>query len=214
MIPIKGALDIEVNDNKDKILKDVKIGFALTGSFCTLDKAIKAMEDLYLMGADIYPIISENVKISDTRFGTANSWREKILLASGKDSIIESIIQAEPIGPKSLFDIVVIAPCSGNTLGKLANGIVDTTVLMAAKAHLRSLKPLVLAISTNDGLSGSCKNIGLLLNYKNIFFVPFGQDNPVEKTNSLVSDMGKIPETIRMALTGRQIQPILLEYHK
>ena len=191
MTPIYGSLDIEDNEIKEGVLKNKKVGYALTGSFCTLEYSVKAMEKLRLMGADIWPIISENVKNCDTRFGSAKSWKEKILAASGKETIIDSIMMAEPIGPKSLFDILLIAPCSGNSLGKLANGIVDTTVLMAAKAHLRGLKPLVLAISTNDGLSGSCRNIGLLLNYKNIYFVPFGQDNPETKTNSLISDMEK-----------------------
>ncbi|MEG1500801.1 MAG: dipicolinate synthase subunit B [Clostridiales bacterium] len=191
-------------------LDGLKIAFALTGSYCTLDTAISQMGKLRQMGAKILPIISHNVKINDTRFGTAASWKQKIEAAAGTYDIIDNIIDAEPIGPQAIADILVIAPCSGNTLGKLANGITDTPVVMAAKSHLRNSRPLLLAVATNDGLSNSCKNIGLLLNSKNIYFVPFGQDDAFNKANSLVADINLLPESIVAALAGKQIQPILL----
>jgi len=194
-----------------KSLSGIRIGFAFTGSHCTMAKAVPVMGRLYEAGAEIIPIISESIRDSDTRFGTAQSWKEEITLASGGANIIDTIIKAEPIGPKSLLDIMVIAPCSGNTLGKLSYGITDSTVTMAAKAHLRNQKPLVLAISTNDALAANCRNIGQLMNTKNIFFVPFGQDNPIEKETSLVADMTLIPQTVLMALSGKQIQPVLLK---
>ena len=145
---------------------------------------------------------------TDTRFGKAKEWYEKFKNAS-ENEIITSIVEAEPIGPKNYLDCVVIAPCTGNTLGKLANGITDGPVLMAAKAHLRNLKPVVIGISTNDGLSNNAKNIGLLLNAKNIYFIPFGQDDPINKPNSLVANMKLLSETIVAALEGKQLQPIL-----
>ncbi|MDD2221001.1 MAG: dipicolinate synthase subunit B [Clostridia bacterium] len=190
-------------------LKDLKIGFALTGSFCTLHKAIKAIYNLKALGADIRPIVSDNVCRLDTKFGTTEYWRQELITASGCKDIIDTIPKAEPIGPDRLFDIMVIAPCSGNSLGKLADSITDTPVLMAAKAHLRNNLPLVVAISTNDGLAASCKNIGQLLNTKNIYFVPFLQDNPENKPNSLVADFSLLPQTLLRALKGQQIQPVL-----
>ncbi len=196
------------------VLKGVRVGFALTGSHCTLSKAIKAMQELYLLGAEITPIISPSVKDYDTKFGLAGDWRDEIIEASGNSVIIDNIIDAEPIGPQQLLDIVIIAPCSGNSLAKLAGGIIDTAVLMAAKSHMRNRKPVVLAISTNDGLGANGKNIGHLLNCKNIFFVPFGQDNPHIKANSLIADMQQVPQTVAKALQGEQIQPLLVDFYK
>ena len=160
-------------------------------------------------GADVYPIISFNVDNFDTRFGTAKEWKDKIKEATGKE-IISTIQGAESIGPKAYLDIVVVAPCTGNTLAKLANAITDTPVSMAWKAHLRNNKPVVLGISTNDGLGANAKNLGLLLNMKNVYFVPFGQDDPIKKCNSLIADYQMIVPTIVKALKGEQIQPILI----
>jgi dipicolinate synthase subunit B len=192
-------------------LKGVRVGFAITGSHCTIAKVLDQMEKLVESGAQVTPIISDSVNETDTRFGSAAKWKEEISRRT-KNDLITTIPEAEPVGPGKLFDIMIIAPCSGNTLAKLATGITDTPVLMAAKAHLRNGGPLVLGISTNDGLSINAKNLGLILNMKNIYFVPFGQDNPEEKTNSLVAHMNLICETLEQALKGKQIQPVLREY--
>lgn len=191
-------------------LKGLKLGFALTGSHCTLERAIGLMAELNRFGVDIYPIISDSVRVSDTRFGKAAQWREKILASSGKSQIIDSIILAETIGPGNLLDMMLIAPCSGNTLAKLAAGISDSPVLMSAKASLRNQNPLVVAISTNDGLSGNAKNIGQLLNTRNYFFVPYRQDDPYLKANSLIADFEQIPRTLLAALERKQVQPLFL----
>ena len=145
---------------------------------------------------------------TDTRFGKAQDWHDKFAELTGKP-IIKNIVEAEPIGPGKLFDCIVVAPCTGNTIGKLANSITDGTVLMAVKAHLRNLRPVVLAISTNDGLANNAKNIGILLNTKNIYFVPFSQDDPHMKPNSLVANLNLIVNTVLAALEGKQYQPIL-----
>ncbi|MDR3599662.1 MAG: dipicolinate synthase subunit B [Desulfosporosinus sp.] len=189
----------------------LKIGFALTGSHCMLHEAVKIMKRLVDEGADVTPIISYSVESMDTRFGKAEDWKQKFLEITHKESI-HTIPEAEPIGPQKMFDCVVVVPCTGNTLAKLANGIIDTPVLMASKSHLRNQKPLVLAISTNDGLGFNARNLGTLLITKNIYLVPFGQDNPQVKANSLVAHMDKVPETILMACSGKQIQPVLLDY--
>lgn len=189
----------------------LKIGFAITGSHCTLSEIIKVMQRLVEEGADVTTIISYSIESMDTRFGTAKEWDHQFQEITQKETI-QTIPDAEPIGPKKMFDCVVIAPCTGNTLAKLANGIIDTPVLMAAKSHLRNQKPVVLAISTNDGLGLNARNIGTLLITKNIYLVPFGQDNPQVKANSLVAHMDKVPETILMACAGKQIQPVLLDY--
>jgi len=190
-------------------LKGLKVGFALTGSFCNFSKVFPEIEKIAADGADIIPIISENVDRMDTRFGTAEEWKSRFeKIASHK--IIKSITEAEPIGPQALLDILVVAPCTGNTLGKLANGITDTSVTMACKAHLRNGRPLVLAVATNDGLGANAKNIGLLLNTKGIYFVPFRQDDPEKKTKSLVAEFGLLIPTIENAMKGKQIQPVLL----
>lgn len=189
----------------------LKIGFAITGSHCTIHEVIKVMKHLIDEGADVTPIISNSVESMDTRFGKAADWKQQFREITNRESI-HTIPDAEPIGPKKMFDCVVIAPCTGNTLAKLANGISDTPVLMASKSHLRNQRPVVLAISTNDGLGLNARNIGTLLITKNIYLVPFGQDNPQVKANSLVAHMDKVPETILMACAGKQIQPLLLDY--
>ncbi len=191
------------------VLKDVKIGFAFTGSFCTFAKVITELEKVVSEGADITPIISYSVDSFDTKFGSAIEWKTRIEAVTGK-SIIKTITDAEPIGPKALLDILVVAPCTGNTLGKLANGITDTPVTMACKAHLRNGKPLLLALSTNDGLGISARNIGFLQNCKNVFFVPYGQDDPLKKTNSLMASFNLIIPAIESALKGIQLQPVII----
>ncbi|KJR48327.1 Dipicolinate synthase subunit B [Desulfosporosinus sp. I2] len=189
----------------------LKIGFAITGSHCTIHEIIQVMKRLVAEGAEVTPIISYSVDSMDTRFGKAEDWKHQFQEITHK-KLIHTIPEAEPVGPKKMFDCVVIAPCTGNTLAKLANGIIDTPVLMAAKSHLRNQKPVVLAISTNDGLGLNARNIGTLLVTKNVYLVPFGQDNPVVKANSLVAHMERVPETILMACEGKQIQPVLVDY--
>lgn len=191
------------------ILKDVKIGYALTGSFCTFQKSIEQMEKLIKLGAEVIPIMSYNSYTLDTKFGKASDFIDRIEKITGK-KIIHTIQEAEPIGPKRMIDILLICPCSGNTIAKLANGITDTPVTMSAKSHLRNLRPIVIAISTNDGLSGSAENIGKLLNRRYYYFVPFRQDNPITKPNSLVFDSNLVSDTIEKALEGEQIQPLIL----
>lgn len=190
------------------MLIDVKIGFAVTGSFCTHAAALSAAEDLVKKGADVYPILSDTVQENGTRF------LEKGVMASElsritRHPVIGSIVEAEPIGPRKLLDVVCVVPCTGNTLGKMASGITDTAVLMACKAHLRNNRPVVLAVSTNDGLGASAKNIGLLLASKNIYFVPFRQDDPINKPLSLVAHFDLLAPTIECALEGKQLQPII-----
>lgn len=189
--------------------KNIKIGFALTGSFCTFSKTLEQMEKLVNLEAEVIPIMSYNSYSLDTKFGKASDHINRIKQITGKD-IIHTIQDAEPIGPKKMTDIMIICPCSGNTIAKLANGITDTPVVMAAKSHLRNQKPLVIAISTNDALSGSAENIGKLLNRKHYYFVPFRQDNPITKPNSLVFDPNMIVDTLEKALEEEQIQPIIL----
>ncbi|MBE6752023.1 MAG: dipicolinate synthase subunit B [Ruminococcaceae bacterium] len=184
------------------------IGFAICGSFCTFKNVFKEIENLTELGYDIVPIMSENAFSFDTRFGEAKYWQDEFRRITKKD-IIHTIKDAEPIGPKKLLDILVIAPCTGNTLAKLANGISDTSVTLATKAHLRNARPLVIAVSTNDALSGAAKNIGNLLNYKNTYFVPFRQDSFKNKPCSCVADFTLLPQTIENALKGFQLQPIL-----
>lgn len=190
----------------------LKIGFAVTGSHCTLHEITRVLQTIVDEGADVTPIISYAVESMDTRFGKAAEWKKKFEEITHKE-LIHTIPDAEPIGPQKKFDCMIIAPCTGNTLAKLANGITDTPVLMAAKAHLRNQRPLVIAISTNDGLGLNARNIGTLLITKDIFLVPFGQDNPATKANSLVAHMNRIPDTILMACEGKQIQPLLVSYH-
>lgn len=191
-------------------LNDKKIGFALTGSFCTFQKTIIELEKIKkIENTDITPIMSFNSYNLDTKFGKAHDFINKIENLTNH-KIINSIQAAEPIGPKKMFDILIVAPCSGNTIAKLANDIIDTPVTMAVKSHLRNNRPVVIAISTNNALSGSAENIGKLLNRKNYYFVPFKQDNPITKPNSLVFDPTYIIRTLEYALDKEQIQPILL----
>ncbi len=190
-------------------LQNKQIGFALTGSYCTLEKVFKEVKNLQNEKPNIIPIVSDAVKLYDTRFGRAKDFLNQFKTIT-KNEIIDSIVKAEPIGPKKLLDALIVAPCTGNTLAKIANGITDTTVTMSAKAHLRNERPLIIAISTNDGLSGNAENIGKLLNKKNVYFVPFGQDNAIKKTTSLVADFSQIIKTVKLALDEKQIQPLLI----
>lgn len=190
-------------------LSDIRVGFALTGSFCTFSAVLPEIKNLKDMGAEITPIMSETAYRTDTRFGKAEDFVSEIEEIS-QNKVLKSIAEVEPIGPRTLLDILIIAPCTGNTLGKLAAGITDSSVTMAAKAHLRNARPVLIAVSTNDGLSGSGKNIGYLLNAKNVFFVPFGQDDCLKKPTSLVADMKKIPQSCELALHRRQIQPVII----
>lgn len=187
----------------------MKVGFALCGSFCTIDKAIIQMENLVKNSAEVIPIMSEIVQSCSTRFGDAESRIKRIEKITEKE-ILKTIKDVEPIGPKGLLDLLIIAPCTGNTISKIAMGITDSTVTMAAKAHLRNNRPLLLAIATNDALSGSAANIGKLLNTKNVYFVPFGQDDPIKKSTSMICDFSKILPAAKLALEGKQIQPILI----
>ena len=186
-----------------------KIGFVLTGSFCTFNLVIPVMEKIIELGGTIVPIMSFNSYNLDTKFGKAQDFINKIEKISGT-KIINTIVDAEPIGPQKMTDIMVIAPCSGNTIAKLAQDIIDTPATMAAKSHLRNTFPLVIAISTNNGLGASLENIGKLLNRQNYYFVPFRQDNPITKPRSLVFDSTYIIQTIKQALDNQQINPILL----
>lgn len=184
-----------------------KLGFALCGSFCTFEKILREMEKLS-EHYDITPVLSGFAASADTRFGKAEDFLRRIREITGKEPITE-ITAAEPIGPKKLFDILLIEPCTGNTLGKLANGITDTSVTMAAKAHLRNGRPLLIAVSTNDALGASAANIGRLLNSKNVFFVPMSQDSPEGKPASVVADFEKTADAIEAALSGKQLSPVI-----
>ena len=186
----------------------MKAGFALTGSFCTFSKAIPQISSLKEAGFEVIPIMSEISYSTDTRFGRAADFCNEIETTAGRE-IIHTIVQAEPIGPQKLLDVLVIAPCTGNTIGKLAGGITDTCVTMAAKAHLRNGRPLVIAVATNDALGASARNIGSLLNTRNVFFVPMYQDDCNKKPTSLVADFDLIVQTVAEALHGRQIEPVL-----
>lgn len=189
--------------------ESLRVGFALTGSFCTFEKALRAMEVTAKVYPRLLPIFSETAGATDTRFGRSADFLQAATEICGH-GVIDSIRAAEPIGPKQLLDVLVIAPCTGNTLAKLAAGIADTAVTMAAKAHLRNGRPVVVAVSTNDGLAGAARNIGELLCRKHYYFVPFRQDDPVGKPTSLVADMEQIPATVTAALAGQQLQPLLL----
>lgn len=190
-------------------MKDLSVGFALCGSFCTFEKAISQMADLVEKGAAVTPIMSQTAYSTDTRFGKSDEINERIESICGK-KIIHTVADAEPVGPKKMFDVLLVEPCTGNTLAKLANGITDTAVTMACKSHLRNSRPLVLAVSTNDALSNSAQNIGRLLNYKNIYFLPMCQDNCETKPRSVVADFSNTQQTITAALEGRQYQPIFI----
>ena len=190
-------------------LKNVNVGFAMTGSFCTFSKTIEKLKELVEKGANVIPIMSFNSYRIDTRFGKTNDFIDTIEKITG-NKIIHTIEDAEPIGPKKITDIMILAPASGNTIAKLANGITDTPVTMAIKSHLRNENPVVVAISTNDALSGSASNIGKLLNRRHYYFVPFRQDNPITKPNSLVFDPEYLVKATEYALDRKQLQPIIL----
>ena len=190
-------------------LQGVRVGFALCGSYCVFSKVFPIVGKLLGEGAEVIPIVSENVAATDSRFGTAREHLEYLEQLTGKP-VIRTIAQAEPIGPKKLLDILLIEPCTGNTMAKLASGIADTTVTLAAKAHLRNQRPVVLAVSSNDALAGNAASLGRLLDRRDFYFVPFRQDDPHGKPRSLVADFEKTPETLREALAGRQLQPMLV----
>ncbi|MFA5676575.1 MAG: dipicolinate synthase subunit B [Christensenellales bacterium] len=187
-----------------------RIGFAITGSFCTFTLVMPVIEELVKLGADVTPILSYNAANNDTRFFKVKDFKQFLIETTGHD-IIDDIVKAEPIGPKKLLDLVIIAPCTGNSLAKLALGITDTPVLLAAKSHLRNSRPVLVAVSTNDALAANAKNMGLLLNTRNIFLVPYRQDDSVKKRASVVADMGGIVSAAKLALDGRQAEPLMLE---
>ncbi len=189
-------------------LLNKKIGLGICGSFCNHGKVVEVINMLKKEGAEVYPIVTEKVLNVDTRFGKAKEFIESIEKASSR-KVIYDIVGAEPVGPKNMIDILLILPCTGTTLAKFNNGIMDNAVLMAAKSHLRNLKPVVIAISTNDGLSGSFENISKVYNKKNIYFVPFTQDDYINKPNSLVFKKEKVIETLEMALDKKQYQPLI-----
>ena len=190
-------------------MRKERVGFALCGSFCTHQKVLQELERLCGEYETVLPIVSEICQYTDSRFGMAAEFIGKVESLTGH-KVMDTVAAAEPIGPRKLLDVLVIAPCTGNTIGKLANGITDTPVTMAAKAHLRNDRPVVVAIASNDGLSGTARNVGELLVRKNYYFVPFGQDDPVGKPCSLMADFSLIGDTIQSALEGRQLQPLLL----
>ena len=188
-------------------MKTLRIGLALTGSYCTYEKALEALETL-CRRHDVTALMSETAYGTDTRFGAAADFIRRLETITGKP-VLHSIPEAEPIGPGDMFDVLAVAPCTGNTAAKLAAGITDTAATMAVKSHLRCGKPVVLAFGSNDGLSASARNIGELLNRKHIYFVPMYQDDPEKKPRSLAADYGRLEETILAAYEGRQVEPIL-----
>lgn len=189
-------------------MRTERVGFALCGSFCTHEKALAALKRLTEEYETVIPIVSETAAFTDTRFGASDDLLDALECLTGHEVLCD-IPSVEPLGPKGMIDVLVIAPVTGNTMAKLANGVTDTAVTMAAKSHLRCGRPVVLALSTNDGLSGSARNIGELLVRKHYYFVPFGQDDPEKKPTSLTADFGRVNETVDAALRGEQIQPIL-----
>ena len=191
-----------------KTMEKITLGYAFCGSFCTIKQSLAALRALSALDYKIKPIMSQIVYTTDTRFGKANELIEEVETICG-EKVIHDIPSAEPIGPKNLLDLIVVAPCTGNTLAKTALGVTDTSVTMAVKAHLRNEKPVVLAIATNDALGATAKNIGLLHNTKNVFFVPYSQDDPFSKQKSLVCDFSLIPKTVEYALSGKQLQPVI-----
>jgi dipicolinate synthase subunit B len=190
----------------------ITVGYALSGSHCTFAEVMPEIKRFVDAGANVVPIVSNTLMTTDTRFGKSEDWQTQLKEITGNE-LISTIVQAEPLGPSKLLDVLVIAPCTGNTTSRLANAITDSAVLMAAKAQMRNGRPLVLAISTNDGLGLNAANIAKLLVAKHIYFVPFGQDNPVQKPNSLVARMDLVMEACEAALAGKQLQPLLVERH-
>lgn len=191
-------------------MKNITLGYAFCGSFCTVKNSLEALRKLAENDIEIIPIMSDIVYNTDTRFIKAEDLKSEVEKICGR-KVIHSIVEAEPIGPKNLLDILVVAPCTGNTIAKTALGVTDTSVTMAIKAHLRNNKPVVLGIATNDALGASAKNIGLLHNTKNIYFVPYSQDDPFSKNNSLICDFGQIEQTVKDAINGVQTQPIFIK---
>jgi len=185
------------------------IGFAMCGSYCTHSTALNQLRSLRACGYDVLPIVSENVYTTDTRFGTAQLLREQLRSICDQD-VIHTVVGAEPLGPKTALDALVICPCTGNTLAKMACGITDTAVCMAAKAHLRSNRPLIIALASNDALSANLKNIGVMLTRKCVYFVPMAQDDPQKKPHSLVADFTLLQPTLKDALAGKQFQKIFI----
>ena len=190
-------------------MNDLTFGYALCGSFCTFSQAFRAFEALRAAGAELFPIMSDNAYALDTRFGSAAAMRARLREVCGRE-IWHTLPDVEPIGPKKLLDLVLVAPCTGNTLAKLARGACDTAAAMAVKSHLRNGGNVLLAVSTNDGLAVSLRNLGDLNCRKNLYLVPFRQDNPLTKPNSLVADMNQIPAAVAAAAQGKQLQPVLL----
>lgn len=188
----------------------LNIGFAICGSFCTFKKAIETMKGLKEKGHNIIPIMSYNAFSTDTRFGKAEAFRTEIEEIC-ENSVISTLSDAEPIGPKKILDILLIEPCTGNTLAKLSSGIADTPVTLAAKSHLRNGRPVLIAVSTNDALAGASKNIGNLMNYKNIYFVPMRQDDYINKPTSVIADFSLTEEAILSAVNGKQLQPVIIQ---
>lgn len=187
--------------------RPITIGYCMCGSFCTLAQSVAVLHDLAERDYLIYPIMSEITYSTDTRFGSCEDLRSRVESICGRP-VLHTIPQVEPIGPKGYLDALIVAPCTGNTIGKLANGIYDTSVTMAVKAQLRNHKPVLLAVATNDGLGASARNIGRLLAARNLYFVPMSQDDPVGKPESLISDFDKIAPALTAALEGRQLQPV------
>lgn len=189
-------------------LDGIRIGFCMTGSFCTFEKAFAAAQRLVSEGAQLIPVMSFNAASISTRFGTAKENIERLESIAGR-KVICTIEEAEPIGPKKMCDVMVVTPCTSNTAAKLALGLTDTPATMAVKSHLRNARPVVIAISTNDALAGCAKNIGYLQNLRNYYFVPYAQDNYEKKPNSIVADLGLVSEAVQAALDGVQLQPVL-----
>lgn len=186
------------------------LGYAFCGSFCTMKKSLEALESLIKAGYEVQPIMSEIAYGEDSRFQSARDMRMWIEELCGRN-IIHTVAEAEPLGPKSPLDAMIISPCTGNTLAKLALGITDTAVTMAAKAHMRTSKPLLIALATNDALSRNLQNIAAMINRREVYFVPMRQDDPIGKPHSLVAEMDMIPESLVMAMAGMQPRPIFLE---
>ena len=190
-------------------MTQLSVGFAMSGSFCTFDRVLMQVKELVGMGMEVTPILSFNASTLDTRFGKAEDFRRRLIELTGRDPMT-TLTDVEPIGPKGLFDVLVVAPCTGTTLGRLANGLSESPVSLAVKSPLRRSRPVGLAVSTNDALGASMRNIALLKNTKNIYFVPMSQDDAVNKPNSLVADFTRIPDTIAAAMSGMQLQPLFV----
>ena len=187
----------------------MKIGYCFTGSFCTFSNSFSALRELLSLGHEVIPIMSENAYFTDTRFQKAEEFSTRVETLCGR-RIVHTVVDAEPLGPKDPLDLLVVAPCTGNTLAKVANGITDTSATMAIKAHLRADRPLVIALATNDAMSRNLANIGLMLGHKSVYFVPMLQDSPSNKPHSLVADFSLIPDTVNAALVGKQLRPVFL----